>query len=679
MSEKHREGPLRFVHLEDDPNDVVLVRSALDEVGLPLDVAVVSTRDAFAEALTSREIDVVLSDYALPNYDGLSALALTRQLVPGVPFILISGTLGEEAAIESLRGGATDYVLKHRLSRLVPAVRRALQESSDRATRRSAEAALERERQFLRAVLDSLATGVVACDGTGVPTVCNPPIRTLYGLPDEPVAPEQWGSYYRLCYADRKTAVGAAEMPLVRALAGERLRNQELTIQRRNGTERAVLVNGQPILDARGYEIGAVVAMQDITERKQLEEQFRQAQKMEGMGQLAAGVAHDFNNLLTVITGHCELLRRRTPAGSAHLRDLEAVEKASQRAVRLTRQLLAFSRQQILEPRVLDLNGVIAEMQKLLARVIGANVELLFKPAPDLEHVHADAGQMEQILMNLIVNARDAMPSGGSITIETGNVSMTKPDSSGPARRASADATTIEGGTPTAAIPPGRYVLLTVTDMGCGMDPDVLAHIFEPFFTTKGAGKGTGLGLSTVHGIVTQSGGHITVQSELGAGTTFNVYLPTTAQPEAPSKHASTETKPAVGAETILVVDDDESLRELVTEILQLAGHAVVEAADGESALALMERGGAHVDAMITDVIMPKLSGRELVDRLGTVRPNLPTLYMSGYMGQSVEAITGDPRKGIGFIQKPFTPEALVRKLREVLDTPRGAAQGLDP
>ena len=668
-------APLHIVHLEDDPNDAALVRAVLEESGVPFEIAPASDRDGFVAALTTGRVDLVLSDYALPQFDGLSALALARELAPDVPFILISGTMGEDAAIDSLRSGATDYVLKHRMSRLAPAVQRALKEASELAARRATEEALEHERQFLRAVLDSLASGVVACDRAGVPTLFNPPLRSILGLPEGAISPEDWLASYQLYLPDRRTPVDSE--PLERALRGERLRNVELTVLQRSGVERAVLASGQPIFDAQGTEIGAVVALQDITERKQLEEQFRQAQKMEAMGRLAAGVAHDFNNLLTVITGHSELLRRRLSDDGAAPHDLEAIEKASQRATGLTRQLLAFSRQQILEPRVLDLNSVIAEMKKMLERVIGADIDLAFQPARDLDKVRADAGQIEQILMNLIVNARDAMPSGGAITIVTKRVEVSDlAGRGGPVAGAVAPC-----GGPDAPIPPGRYALVSVTDTGCGMDSETRAHIFEPFFTTKGVGQGTGLGLSTVHGIVTQSGGHVAVDSEPGRGTTFGIYLPATSGSEEAGRPAPKDARGSRGAERILVVDDDDALRALVVEVLELSGYRVSEAASGEAALDLIERGRLEVDVVITDVVMPRLGGRELVHRLATVRPSLRTLYISGYVERDAGTFAVDLPAGVGFLQKPFTPETLLQRLRGVLDAPMtgGVAKGARP
>ena len=622
-----------------------IVGATLEQQGVRCEVITVSTKDDFVRALERGPVDLILSDYGLPGFDGLSALSIASRIQPNTPFILVSGTIGEEAAIDSMRSGATDYVLKTRLSRLAPAVRRAIEEATERMTRRDTEATLERERKFLRALLDSLDVGVVACDHEGVLTLFNRATRELHGMTEQAIPPEEWASEYKLYRADGQTPLTTEEIPLVRALKGERIRHAEMTIRHREGGSHALVVTGQPIIGDEGEKLGAVVTMQDVTELKQLERQFQQAQKMEAMGLLAAGVAHDFNNLLTVISGYCQLAQSRVQPGHAVLRDLEEVAKAGDRAANLTRQLLAFSRQQVLEPRILDLNEVIEDVEKMLRRLLGADVELRFRPAKDLGLVRADAGQIEQVLLNLIVNARDAMQDGGRIAIETENVEI----------NGAAD------------LPSGSYVLLTVADTGCGMDAKTASRIFEPFFTTKEMGKGTGLGLSTVHGIVKQSGGHIAVQSEPGHGTKFRIHFPRVPAAQEVSKSAAPQAAPARGTEAILVVDDDASLRALVSEILRLHGYTVIEASNGETALTMLENNGSVIDAVVTDVVMPNVNGRELVRRATKARPNLPMLLMSGYVGDNAEALGSLLSPRVAFIQKPFNQDALLEKLRDIL------------
>jgi PAS domain S-box-containing protein len=660
--------PLHIVHLEDDLDDVLLVSTALREDGLECEIVHVSTRDAFVAALDRGNVDLILSDYALPSFDGLSALAIAREAAPHAPFILLSGTLGEEAAIESLRNGATDYVLKTRLSRLVPAVQRALEESRERTTRQRAEQSLLREQSFLRAVLDQMRSGLAICDPDGVLMLFNRSMRDLLGLAEDPALPGPWPEHVDIVERDGKTSLTPDAMPLARALRGEHLHHVELSVLHRAGGVRMVEASGQPIIDQQGRRLGAVITMQDVTEHKQLEHQLQHAQKMEAIGRLAAGVAHDFNNLLTVISGYCEMAGGRAQPGDAITQDLQEITSAVERAGNLTRQLLAFSRQQVLEPRLIDMNDVIGEMEKMLHRLIGTDVEMMFKPSDSLGRVRADAGQIGQVLVNLVINARDAMPQGGWITIETANVVVGDLGSVAghqPGRKTDV----VRRTRPLAAspdIPPGRYVSLTVTDSGTGMDTHTAARIFEPFFTTKEAGRGTGLGLSTVHGIVKQSGGHIIVDTEPGCGTGFRIFLP---QAEPSEVAPAPGPRPAhEGDETILVVDDDAVLLRMVGEILQKRGYTVLPVNSGRAALALLEDPDTKVDAMVTDVVMPGLSGREVVDRLRASGRQLPTVFMSGYVGENIETLRSRLGDRVTFIQKPFTLEALLEKIRSVLD-----------
>jgi two-component system cell cycle sensor histidine kinase/response regulator CckA len=663
---------LKIIHLEDDPNDADLVQESLRAAGIEAEVHCVSSSADFERAIEERRADIVLSDYSLPQFDGLSALAMARRVIPETPFILVSGTLGEEAAVESLRGGATDYVLKTRLQRLPAAVRRAVEESQERARLRTTEQALERERRFLRALLDSLDSGVVACDENGILTLFNRATRELYGLPDEPLPPEKWATHYSLIRPDGKTPLPESELPLVRALHGEQFHSAEMTIARKDRSTRMVAASGQPIVDDHGTKLGAVIALRDVTEQRDLERQLRQSQRMEAMGRLAAGIAHDFNNLLTAINGFCALARARHNDDDATAQDLGEIARAGERAADLTRQLLAFSRQQVLAPQRLDLNSIVGDLEKMLKRLIGADIELVVRPGRGLDHIRADAGQMQQVLLNLVVNARDAMPQGGLITVET---EMLEVDSSGMNLEISDPRARSPLSGPlsrTPGVPAGTYVTLTVTDTGSGMDPDTCSRAFEPFFTTKEQGRGTGLGLSTVHGIVTQSGGHVVVHSEIGCGARFRMYLPRVKAAAEPArlKHSA----PTGGHETILVVDDDAVVLRLVTQILTIRGYTVLQAGSSPGMMALLEDPDCKIGALVTDVVMPGLSGLEVAERLVARRPNLPILFMSGHAGgnaRQLDALIG-PR--VAFIQKPFTPEGLAGKLREVLDAPDAKA-----
>jgi nitrogen-specific signal transduction histidine kinase/ActR/RegA family two-component response regulator len=396
-------------------------------------------------------------------------------------------------------------------------------------------------------------------------------------------------------------------------------------------------------------ETEAVSFVVDITERKKLEQQLRQAQKVEAIGQLAGGIAHDFNNLLGIIIGYSEIFEERLGLDDPLRPKAEQIKKAGRRAASLTRQLLAFSRQQALEPRVLDLNAVIADTLKMLRRLIDENVELVAVTEPALGRVSADQGQIEQIIMNLTVNARDAMPRGGNLTISTGNAEMD-------------DAfVRLHPG----AIP-GSYVVLSVSDTGCGMDLETQTHIFEPFFTTKGEGKGTGLGLATVYGVVKQSGGYISVESEPGKGSTFRIYLPRIEEPVAATSCVDGGGEKAYGCETVLLVEDAHALRELARELLEAGGYTVLEAANGADAISLAEKHPGPIHLLLSDVVMPGMNGPELAGKIIGARPDTKVLYMSGYTGDALP-VQELLNSGAALLHKPFTGLSLATKVREVL------------
>jgi signal transduction histidine kinase/CheY-like chemotaxis protein len=395
-------------------------------------------------------------------------------------------------------------------------------------------------------------------------------------------------------------------------------------------------------------------------EQKQLEERLRQAHKMEAVGRLAGGVAHDFNNLLTIICGHGDLLQDRVGSTEALRHSVEQIQKAAKRAVSMTRQLLAFSRMQVLQPRVLDLNNVVADLGKMLPRLIGEHVEYSFAPDPKLAAIKADPGQVEQVLLNLVVNSRDAMPNGGAITVRPRMVDM---DAAEAAKRSPMTA--------------GHYALLSVTDTGHGMDEETKTHIFEPFFTTKGIGKGTGLGLATVYGVVKQSGGFIWVESAVEKGTTFEIYFPAVQEKVAPSDD---ETKPRAaqrGSETIMVVEDEPGVRELTCEFLKVSGYSVVEAKDGIDALEIAAKHTQPIHLVLSDMVMPKMGGRELAGRLKIVLPDAKILFMSGYSEYSNAGASNQDTSQLTILQKPFSISALVDKVREVLQRD-GVVKGSD-
>jgi PAS domain S-box-containing protein len=419
-----------------------------------------------------------------------------------------------------------------------------------------------------------------------------------------------------------------------------RLKTRTGEVREANVSAEVIDVDGTPCM---------LALTQDVTEARRLENQLRQAQRLGAVGRLAGGVAHDFNNILTVIIGYSELATYRLGAEHGVSKHLGEIKFAAERAASLTRQLLAFSRQQVLFPRVLDLNGVVNNLMRMLLRLIGEDIRLSFN-AGSVSHIKADLGQIEQILMNLVVNARDAMPQGGVISIETSNVGL-------------------EDGYVDShlSVRPGRYVMLSISDTGCGMDEKTVAQIFEPFFTTKGPGQGTGLGLSTVYGIVKQSDGYIWVYSELGRGTTFKIYFPEQKDGEQRMPESATPLDIVIGTETVLVVEDDEALRKLITDLLGSAGYKVLQAANGDAALQSLTMYDQHIDLVLTDMLMPAMSGIELSGRLRILRPNLKVLLMSGYAGDLIARYRLADGE-VMLIEKPFTRHGLLTKIRTALN-----------
>ena len=451
-------------------------------------------------------------------------------------------------------------------------------------------------------------------------------------------------------------SVELAQEQLERKLRGETgTTTYELDLLAKDGSRVPVEVTSRVI--RRGGEIvGFQAVARDLRERRALEVRLGQAQKMEAVGQLAGGIAHDFNNLLTAVSGYSELLLAKLAPSDPLRRDVEEIRKAGERAAVLTRQLLAFSRRQVLQPKVVDVNDVIQETEEMLRRLIGEHIELETKPSRKLARVRADPGQLGQVIVNLAVNARDAMPDGGRLTIEAANVKMST------ARAARYP-----------PMPAGAYVRLAVTDTGVGMDAETRARVFEPFFTTKEPGSGTGLGLATVYGIVKQSDGFVFVTSERGRGATFEIFLPEVEE-EVDGRAEPPRASPLFGEETILLVEDDAVVRELVREILEANGYSVLEAAQGEEAIAICRGHDGPIDLLLTDTVMPRMGGRELAEHVRNERPQTRILFMSGYTQVGFDGLGGLPA-GVAFIQKPFSPTALAARVRDVLDEPAQAAR----
>jgi len=644
--------PLKVLCVDDSEDDVHLVVNQLESCGWDVGWERVDTREAMIAALARSSFDLIVSDYHMPRFRAPEAVAVWKEHGLDTPFVVVTGTIGEEQAVEVLKAGAHDFFLKDRLSRLCSAVERELREAEKRRTleraEREREEALQRlarsERLF-HDLFESAPDATVIVDGQGAIRAASRQAEKLFGYgpeelngqPVEVLIP----SAARSGYHELREQFVEAPAP---GFMGSGPQN--LFGVRKDGTTFPVEISLSPLTTEADTLVAAV---RDITARRELEEQFRQVQKMEAVGRLAGGVAHDFNNILGVILGHSQILLGGMAPNDPRRTRVEQIVSASERAAGLTRQLLAFSRRQVFETRVLDLNETIAAVIKMLGRLIGEDVALTFRPGESLGRVRADPTQIEQVLMNLAVNARDAMPDGGRLVIETANADMDD------------DYVRVHAGSAA-----GRYVCIAVSDTGHGMTREVQAHIFEPFFTTKEPGKGTGLGLSTVYGVVKQSEGFIYVYSEPAHGTTFKIYLPAV---KGEVERAAEPPPARRGSETVLLVEDEEGLRELIAELLVENGYHVLAAGDPTKAIETAERYEGVIHLLLTDVVMPQMKGRELANRVQARRPDVRVLYMSGYTEDAI-VNRGVLESGISLISKPFTQEALSRKLRDLLDPP---------
>ncbi len=755
---------LRLLLVEDDPADVCLVLNELRKVGYHVDCTHVTEEAAFTAALSANP-DVVLCDWNMPAFSGERALEIAVDRHPDVPVVIVSGSIGEEAAARAIKLGAVDYLLKDRLTRLGQAVRQARVQRRLRVAERQAREALRASEERYRALAEGVPQIVWTSSPDGAIDYLNVRAAEYTGLSVESLHGWDWGrvthpddlsrvhatwsevlrsgnpqdfecrfrradGQYRW-YISRQVPIRGADGAVTKWVGtctdihDQKLAAEELTrdAQILAGVRDAVVVTdpngvvsfwnegavrlygrtagemvGRPYadrfpeavraeaagharersdgeqwqgeyedyrkdgsrvwVDARvrrfdrpdGTPAGILCVSHDITGRKRLEEQFRQSQKMEAVGRLAGGIAHDFNNLLTVINGYADLLLVSLPSTDQRRAAVASVRDAGERAAGLTAQLLAFSRKTIIAPRVFDLTDMVLQAERLLRRVIGEDVVLTVTPHPRPCLVYADPNQVDQVILNLAVNARDAMPTGGRLALGTRVVELPH-------------GTTVDTG----ELPAGGYVELTVEDSGCGMSDEVKGRIFEPFYTTKGPGKGTGLGLATVFGIVQQGGGGVAVESAVGRGTTFRVLFP---QADAPkqSSHSGELLGVREGKETVLLVEDEDAVRELCRIALEAQGYTVVAAASGRAAIAALATHTGPIHLLITDVVMPEMSGRELAEVIRSSAPGIRVLYVSGYTDDAVvrHGVSGE---SVEFLQKPFTPLGLARKVRSVLDS----------
>lgn len=765
MQSQSGRGRTSVLLLEDNPDDAKLCLVELKRAGFEIDSEIATNSKEFTERLQTKSYDLILADYHLPDWTGLDALRWLRKSGHEIPFILVTGMLGDDLAVECIKEGAVDYVLKQRLDRLPHACRRALDETLLRADRDRAEKErLDSEHEyrllfdsspspmwvFDRETLAFLAVNEAAVrhygfsrkeflamkieeirpaeevfpllealarpggnlrgteswkhrkkDGTVIEVEITSNSLTFAGRRAELVlahditdlkrnleklrqSEERFAKAFRSSplaitistraegrYLDindqflrmtgyrREEVVGRTvnelnvwlepleRTAMIQQLAETgRVEGFEAKLGTRSGDIRIAIVSAE-LIDLDGQS--CVLAINhDVTEGKRLEEQFRQAQKMEAVGRLAGGIAHDFNNMLSVIMGYSELLQERFESGPSR-KAVDEIKKAADRAASLTRQLLAFSRRQVLSPRVLNLNAIIDNLTTMLNHMIGEDIELVVSHGAGLGSVKADPAQVEQIIMNLVVNARDAMPHGGKVVISTSNADLNDSDAH-----------------ENPSVRPGSYVLLAVSDAGCGMSEEIKLHAFEPFFTTKEPGKGTGLGLSMVYGVINQSGGCILIDSQVGKGTTFKIYLPRVDE-ALTMERPRTEPPIGKGSETILLVEDEEALRMLTASQLESNGYKVLQASGGEEAIRLA--GETHqIDLLITDVVMPGLSGSQLASVLREGIPGLKLLYVSGYTSDLISE-HGVLETEETLLEKPFTKHALLKKVRMVFDS----------
>ncbi|NOQ22511.1 MAG: PAS domain S-box protein [Candidatus Aegiribacteria sp.] len=759
---------LRVLIVEDVLSDAELAERELKTVLENYTVQVVDTEEGFHRALEAFKPDLIISDYTLPLFDAISALRIKQRKCPLTPFVILTGSMNEDIAVDCMREGADDYVIKQHIKRLGQAVLKALEKKNvELESRRTLRELQESEEKF-RGVCSAAQNAIIMIDNNGNISLWNPAAEKMFGYTEDEaigkelhryIAPNRYYDAYSKGFAGfQKTGRGAAvgktleltalkkdgtEFPVELSMSATKLKGKwnaigiisditrrrhaeaeqkrlisaidqtadlvvitdtEGTIQyvnpaferltgyaleeiigrnprilhsgrqdeafyremwntlARGETWRGEIINKgkdgtlfteevtiSPVLDSEGKIINYIGVKHDVTKQRVLERRLMQSQKMETVGRLAGGVAHDFNNMLGVILGYTELIMDTIDLHDPMMKDLREIQKAARHSAEITRQLLAFSRKQTIEPRIVNLNPLIEEMKIMLARLLGEDIDISFIPAKDLWAIKADQGQINQIVANLGINARDAMHDGGKLTIETANLTI--------------DEVYCQGHL---GFVPGCFVMLGMSDNGIGMDRETLAHVFEPFFTTKDKAGGTGLGLATVYGIIKQHNGFINVYSEPGHGTTFKLYFPRCAEKK---KEAETAVEAPESFEygTILLAEDDEMVRNLTTKILETIGYDVLVALTPGDALALCEKGNMNIALLLTDVVMPKMSGHELSKAIEAVRPGIKTLFMSGY---TADIISHHGVLGIGmnFIQKPFTRDELAKKVREVIE-----------
>ncbi|WP_170149534.1 response regulator [Rhodoplanes roseus] len=665
---------VRILHLEDDALDAGLVREFLRASGLPSRIDRVWTRDSFTEALVAGGYDIVLADHQLPDFDGVSALAIARDRAPGLPFIFVSGAFGEELAVEAMRHGATDYVVKQRLERLPVVVRRALAEAGERAERQRAEAALRQSEEQFRTLADNIDQFAWMADASGAIYWYNKRWFDYTGTTFDEMRGWGWRSVHHPDHLER------VEREFRRCVESGSVWEDTFPLRGRDGGYCWFLSRARPITDANGRivrwfgtntdvtaqrEVDATLrrlnesleqrVVAAITEREAMLAKLHESQKLETIGHLTGGFAHDFNNLLTPILGNLDLLRRRLSENDRSQRLIASALQGAERAKTLVQRLLAFARRQVLEARPVDVAKLVDGMADFTARSIGPQISLAIEAQAGLPAARVDPTQLELAILNLAVNSRDAMPDGGRLTIAVDLQTV------GPGHHS--------------GLRHGEFVRVSVTDTGTGMDPATLARAIEPFYSTKGIGKGTGLGLSMVHGLAAQSGGTLLMSSTPGAGTRAEIWLPV-ANEQADS-HDPTPHEPMRGDPvTILLVDDEQLVRATTASMLSDLGHCVIEAGSGAQALDCLGRltDGSRPDLVITDYLMPAMNGAELAREIRARHPNLPILLATGYA-----SLTGNAMADLPLLPKPFQQAELAATIERLMQRPQATEEAMMP
>ncbi|MFP4391249.1 MAG: response regulator [Desulfohalobiaceae bacterium] len=643
---------LRVLIVEDNEDDALLLQRALQKGGFQLEARRVESAPLLRQALQGHEWDLIISDYALPGFSGLEALQILQHSGLDLPFIVFSGTIGEDVAVETMKAGAHDYIMKDNPARLIPAVRRELQEAANRRERLQEQKALqESESRFRR-----LAANVPDL----IYRINLRPLRHFEYL--SPACTRILGYTPEELYQNPDLFFQRAhpeDLDLLETKFSDSSMEHKSVLLRwmhKQGHTVWLDLRDTSLTDSQGNCLALEGIARDITEQKKTEQekaslhaQLLQSQKMEAIGQLAGGVAHDFNNMLQAILSQIEMALQQTKSHSQLQDHLLDIRKSALRSSELTRQLLAFARKQTISPQTVDLNTLIPDFLKMLQRLVDQDITLHWEAGSDQALVYMDPAQLDQILINLTLNARDAMSSSGKITIKTEIRELAPPQPQ-----------------PGSELEPGQYVLLQIEDNGSGMDQTTLEQIFVPFFTTKSQDKGTGLGLAVVYGIIKQNQGTILTFSQVGQGTKFDIYLPCSTGKDSINKHTTLHDTELKGQETVLLVEDEQSILELITDVLQGYGYTVLQASSPQQALYIAASHQADIHLIVTDVMLPQMDGGKLLQNIKEFIPQIKALYISGYPAEFISR-QGVLQQGVKFLQKPFSAGSLALKVRQAL------------